>query len=440
MMALRRSLYSYHRCYLQVVTIRGNVFRKYGFESCRSDMEEALDQCKSNDIEFVPFRLRQYVMGNRFNNANVDMVQCLKDVNGNIRDPNLVTNEELERGSVPIGSVKFSSMFHMGFKCLQKHYGENDPELIEENELLDYALQSFMYGFLLKKEHHERCLRTILTTSKEEKITAILANHLFSRLAVNTPSNTYYVSSDYGDKYVCCPCSYSCRDKMWYGDYGIGTELLWYGKPDIMVFPFGASCNIVFPKEMEQEEFIENEHNEKQIIKVYKPSKLLRERLNESQFVSQAITFSFYQKKFQLQQDSHCPPVTLIPTIAFTDRCFDMYMYDTKNDILLRNDGEPISLWNNLESASYATLNLGAVLQLWMLINHLTIKPYLPEPDLDMLKGTCGFTTSLSDERIQKIETDIQMKTKFLDHEGRQINAPKLQLLKSKLLKKNHPT
>ena len=213
-----------------------------------------------------------------------------------------------------------------------------------------------------------------------------------------------------------------------------GTELLWYGKPDIMVFPFGGSCSIVLPKEKKQEKFLKHE---KQIIEVKKASKLLRERTNVSQFVSQVITFSFYQKKFQLGQNSHHPLVTLIPTIAFSDRCFDVYLYDTKNDILLRNDGEPIPLWNSLESTSYATLNLGSILQLWMLINHLSIKPYFTEQDLDMFKGTCGFTTTLSGERIQKIETDVKMKTKFLDHEVREIKAPKSHSLKAKLLKTN---
>ena len=128
-----------------------NVFRKYSFEACRGYIEEALDQCKSNDIEFVPFRLRQYVLGNRFTNANVDMVQYLEDVEGNVRDPVSVTKEEIEHGSVFTGSVKFSSLFHKGFECLQKDYGGNGLELIERNELLDFAVQSFVYGFLLKK-------------------------------------------------------------------------------------------------------------------------------------------------------------------------------------------------------------------------------------------------------------------------------------------------
>ena len=198
------------------------------------------------------------------------------------------------------------------------------------------------------------------------------------------------------------------------------------------MFPFGGSCSVVLPKEKKQEKFLKHE---KQIIEVKKAAKLLRERTNVSQCVSQVITCSFYQKKFQLGQDSHHDQlVTLIPTIAFSDRCFDIYMYDTQNDILLRNDGEPIPLWNNLESSSYATLNLGAVLQLWMLINHLSIKPHFTEHDLDMLKGTCGFTTSLSGERIQKIETDVKMKTKFLDHGEREITALKSRFLKAKPL------
>lgn len=148
-----------------------------------------------------------------------------------------------------------------------------------------------------------------------------------------------------------------------------------------MVFPLGGSCSIVLPKDKKKEKYIDEE---KQLIEVKKESKLLRGHTNVSQFVSQAVTFSFYQKRFQLRKPKSFPQiVTMIPTIAISDKCFDVYMYDTENDILLRNDGDPIPLWNNLDNPCDATLNMGAVLQLWMLINHLSVQPNLSQLELE---------------------------------------------------------
>ncbi|XP_052084911.1 uncharacterized protein LOC127722111 isoform X2 [Mytilus californianus] len=192
------------------------------------------------------------------------------------------------------------------------------------------------------------------------------------------------------------------------------TELLWYGKPDIMLFPLGGNCSIVIPKDKSLENLSEKEE---QHTDVKKELKLLREHSNVSQFVAQAITFSFYQKRFQLlKPDYYQPIVTLIPTIAINDKCFDVYMYDTENDILLRNDGDPIPLWNNLHEPSDATLDMGSVLQLWMLINHLAIQPILSQSELEKFSGTCGFSTSLTDDHLNKIEMEVKMRSKFIDH------------------------
>ncbi|VDI28459.1 Hypothetical predicted protein [Mytilus galloprovincialis] len=182
-----------------------------------------------------------------------------------------------------------------------------------------------------------------------------------------------------------------------------------------MLFPLGGNCSIVIPKDKNLENLLENE--EQQVdTDIKKELTSLREHSNVSQFVAQAITFSFYQKRFQLLKPHYYQPrVTLIPTIAISDKCFDVYMYDTDNDILLRNEGDPIPLWNNLQNSSEATLNMGSVLQLWMLINHLPIQPDLSQSELEKFSGTCGFSSSLTYEHLKKIETECTMRSKFID-------------------------
>lgn len=71
-------------------------------------------------------------------------------------------------------------------------------------------------------EHHERCLRSVLETNEERKITVLLANHLFSRLVATTPGNTYFITNDHFKKFELCPCADQCGDKIWYGNSGIG--------------------------------------------------------------------------------------------------------------------------------------------------------------------------------------------------------------------------
>ncbi|VDI22853.1 Hypothetical predicted protein [Mytilus galloprovincialis] len=319
-----------------------NTIRKLSFSASSPFIDEALKQCKNNNIDLVPYRIRGYVLGNRFSNAIVDMVQYLEDSDGCVRDPSSVTEEEKENVSVFTSSLKFSSLYKKGFDSIQrKNKRDRDPQFISD-ELMQFAVQSFICGFLIDKEYHEQCLRSVLETSDERKITVLLANHLLSRLIATSPGHTYCITDDHWWQYELCPCDEQCGDKIWYGNSGIGTELLWYGKPDIMLFPLGGNCSIVIPKDKNLENLLENE--EQQVdTDIKKELTSLREHSNVSQFVAQAITFSFYQKRFQLLKPHYYQPrVTLIPTIAISDKCFDVYMYDTDNDILLRNEGDPI--------------------------------------------------------------------------------------------------
>ncbi|XP_052084910.1 uncharacterized protein LOC127722111 isoform X1 [Mytilus californianus] len=392
-----------------------DIYRKRRFSACSRYIEEAFELSKNKDIGLVPYRIKGYVLGNRFSNAIVDMVQYLEDTDGCVRDPSSISEREMENETVFTSSLKFSSLYKKGFDSIQRKNtnNRNDPQFISD-EIMQFAIQSFISGFLINKEYHEQCLRSVLETSDERKIIVLLANHLLSRLIATSPGNTYFITDDHWKQYELCPCDYQCGDKIWYGNSGIGTELLWYGKPDIMLFPLGGNCSIVIPKDKSLENLSEKEE---QHTDVKKELKLLREHSNVSQFVAQAITFSFYQKRFQLlKPDYYQPIVTLIPTIAINDKCFDVYMYDTENDILLRNDGDPIPLWNNLHEPSDATLDMGSVLQLWMLINHLAIQPILSQSELEKFSGTCGFSTSLTDDHLNKIEMEVKMRSKFIDH------------------------
>ena len=154
-----------------------------------------------------------------------------------------------------------------------------------------------------------------------------------------------------------------------------------------------------------------------QLTEVKIKSNYLRYGNNIQQFVSQCITFSIYQKVFQLRKPKLVSSnITLIPSIAISAESFDIYMYDSKNDILLRNMGDPIPLWTTTlgpDGIHRRSLNLSSILKLWMVINHMIIKPTLSQSVISSLRGTCNFLNHLTTDYLAEIEGTISMKPRF---------------------------
>lgn len=205
--------------------------------------------------------------------------------------------------------------------------------------------------------------------------------------------------------------------------------MLFYGYPDIIVYSLGGKCNIVRPQQVDRNYWLtrddhdfEAEFDEKQLIELKRQKELLRSSQNISQFVAQCITFSFYQKQYQLKHRKDCLTVSLIPTIALSGMHFDIYIYDIDNDILLRNKGDPIPLWRSCRYPQ-AKLNMSAIVQIWMVLNHLTLNPSLPLEDIQALKGSCDFLHHLPQDRIDLIESTITMKKTFTPWQYEEINT-----------------
>lgn len=128
-----------------------NTIRKLSFSASGRFIEEALEECQNNNIDLVPYRIRGYILGNRFSNAFVDIVQYLEDSDGCVRDPSSVTEEEKENGSVFTSSLKFSSLYKKGFDSIQrKNKSYRDPQFIS-NDIMQFEIQSLICGFLIDK-------------------------------------------------------------------------------------------------------------------------------------------------------------------------------------------------------------------------------------------------------------------------------------------------
>ncbi|CAC5417614.1 unnamed protein product [Mytilus coruscus] len=277
-----------------------------------------------------------------------------------------------------------------------------------------------------KVDFHEKCLREIRDIpwhiqEPEMFVTELLANHLFSKLTMSS----FVTAKDYHTKLSKCPCG-RCNDTIQFDNFGIGSEWLWYGKPDIVVYKSDNEINsIALPQsndnEREDKELIkELDFEEQQIIDVQKQSEILRYPSNVSQFVAHAITFSYYQKTFQHRHrkiENLQNNVSLVPLIAISGNFFDIYLYDCENDILLRNANQ-ISLWNEPEFKCTTdfefpepTLNVSSVIMIWMMMNHLIIKPSLSDETVLRLKKSCGL--DLSVELLKAIEKTVKLKKNF---------------------------
>ncbi|CAC5360017.1 unnamed protein product [Mytilus coruscus] len=386
---------------------------------------------KYKDIQFEPFRIKTFTLGSSVTNANVKIEQVLSDITGETIEPDTVNGSTEAFPKI----INLNSIYRNGFNALEQHVTDGK---MTDNVDVNFVIQAMKAGFLQDLDFHERCLQKIFVNEDDEDDdvdeelyeTAILANHLFSRLTMPRISNSARFGSHFSilnddrsrNIHRMCPCD-MCKEKIPYHNSGIGSEMMFYGYPDIIVYSLGGKCNIVRPQQEDRnypltrdDHDFEAEFDEKQLIELKRQKELLRSSQNISQFVAQCITFSFYQKLYQLKYRKDILPVSLIPTIALSGMHFDIYMYDIDNDILLRNKGDPIPLWRTCRYPE-AKLDMSAILQIWMVLNHLTLNPSLPQEDIQSLKGSCDFLHLLPQERIDLIESTITMKKTFMPWE-----------------------
>ncbi|CAC5407025.1 unnamed protein product [Mytilus coruscus] len=367
-------------------------------------MKNSLDGYR--DILLVPLRLKDFMFGTNFSHASLYFDKYF-------RDPQTVTNNDTYPGSVKPYIIPFKSLFHSGFDALQQKIDKSPID----SSLLSYATETLISGFIYRKDYHESCLQAVLRLQNDGHIRVIMANHLFSRLTANFGRN-HFVTNQKRSKLdlVTCPCSRNCGEEIMYDNIGIGSESLWYGCPDIMMLPYGGVCGIVVPEDSSSEdnEFMLQSSNLESNLKTFmenRDTSSLRGENTVQRIISMAITFSMFQKvskpTLNLEQSQSA---SMVPIIASNARQFDIYLYDSKCDILLRNNGPPISLWEDDAIRKYsAKLNLSSVLQLWMTINYLSVQPQLSKEHAKFLSGSCGFLSKLTKDKLEETEATLRM-------------------------------
>ncbi|XP_063403076.1 uncharacterized protein LOC134687047 [Mytilus trossulus] len=379
-------------------------------------MKNSLDGYR--DIWFMPLRLKDFILGTNFTHAYLDVDQYF-------RNSQTITNNDTCPRSVKPYLIPFKSLFHSGFDALQKKIDKRHID----SSLLSYATETLVSGFLYRKDYHESRLQAVLRLQNQGHISVIMVNHLFSRLTANFGRN-HFVTNKKTSKLdlVTCPCSRNCGEEIIYDNIGIGSECLWYGSPDIMMLPYGGVCGIVVPEDSEDNELMLESYNLDTNLKTFienGDTSSLRGENTVQRIISMAITFSMYQKvskpALKLEQTQSA---FMVPIIAANARHFDIYLYDSKNDILLRNNGPPIPLWeDDTIRKNPAKLNLSSVLQLWMTINYLSMQLQLRKEDIEILSGSCGFLSKLTKDKLKDIEETLQMTKWFYPPEKKEFEV-----------------
>ena len=170
-----------------------------------------------------------------------------------------------------------------------------------------------------------------------------------------------------------------------------GHNDVWYGRPDVLLFPKQTENAYMVPlwyinTQDEENEEMEDIHS----LEMKRHSKFEK---YASQVLSQAIIFAFYQSNL-LEERRIEPLSTLVPSLVITPDQYYIIMYDYKRDILLSNEYQVSSLWED------NGLNLSAILDIWMVLNYKDFTPHLKSSVAQGLDGSSNFHGILKSRNI----------------------------------------
>ncbi|XP_061170758.1 uncharacterized protein LOC133180211 [Saccostrea echinata] len=389
------------------------IYQKNSSRRVYVDLKETLKSALSNyaELKLTPLRISNCKLGSSFSKTFLDY--------------EVFTNPD----GGALYHVKFSSVFKKGFDCLNKYTESNVGFFdtfrlngVPDDERDHFRALAALRMFLYEMEFHEKCLknpkRNAFDGKKKGEIAALLNNHLLSRLVYG---NKYLISNNYQNQPSQCPCLNPnlCMEYISYGHTGLGYEELWYGHPDIVLMPdeLPDYIPISFFEEFPNDELDDEntgqerdglQRNEKSTEKCEIKSKNTHFDKWAEQILSQAITFAFYQGNV-VNSNGISPVSALIPSLVLTPAHYYIVMYDYVNDILLSSSLQRCSLWDE----SYMKLNLSAVLQMWMVLNHLDFVPALSPKEEHVLEGSCNFHNILQNMHLFEKTKNISHKSTF---------------------------
>ncbi|XP_076105872.1 uncharacterized protein LOC143074207 [Mytilus galloprovincialis] len=249
---------------------------------------------------------------------------------------------------------------------------------------------SSLVGGNYRKEETEECNSKHLGKVKEAKseveVQAILAHHLFSKLA---PTGKFVIDGK------CTPIDLqtcpACQEDLDYGDTSIGNPDYWHGYPDILIDRSTVKIDMDETQEYEHDELPEPDRKKQRQLEqtngadgegsnltpktdifttcedqFFKTEKTLR------QSFAQTITNAFYQVKQYPKLQNLC-----IPSFLASDNKVRIIMYNCEQDRLYIS--EDMYLFDTLCDHG---LNVGTIVSIWLALNFEIFQNEVDEDDL----------------------------------------------------------
>ncbi|XP_033743858.1 uncharacterized protein LOC117329815 [Pecten maximus] len=283
--------------------------------------------------------------------------------------------------------------------------------------------QSFLVllNFLKDMKNHESAIGKILdaipkNATKETRITAGLAHHLFSQLV---PNKMYEV--DKYAKQLPKTCACGCNEDICRGDTSLGSRRTWHGQVDVMVNHTIAVVIQNIKTNVDDDDSGDDEEDTDANEPARKQRKLETDKSCDmcveikgnrryesvlldvkvlNQILAEAITNGFAQVNKNNNTLSHF----LIPTFGVTSDHVTVCLYDPENDCLLHIDDE-LELW--LDKGTRRNLDPETIVIIWLFLNFTV----LTKKNLATTKlHKSGFQESLKENLMYYRETKAKEK------------------------------
>ncbi|OPL21144.1 hypothetical protein AM593_05912, partial [Mytilus galloprovincialis] len=291
-------------------------------------------------------------------------------------------------------------------------------------------------------ECNSKHLGKVKEAKSEAEIQAILAHHLFSKLA---PTGKYAIDGR------CTPIDLkkcpACKEDLDYGDTSIGNPAYWHGYPDILLEQSTVKVDMDENCETEDYEWSEPLAKKQRLLEqtngvggegsvltlkpfiftscedqFFKTEKTLR------QSFAQTITNAFYQVKQNPKLQNLC-----IPSFLASDNNVRIIMYNCEQDRLYIS--EDMYLFNTLCDHG---LNVGTIVSIWLALNFEHFQSKVDEGDLTAIAlKKSSFQEKLPDTVLSvykhKLYRNLPMKRKQIEQPPRTTMG--VRVLKSKYAK-----
>ncbi|XP_078329218.1 uncharacterized protein LOC111115785 [Crassostrea virginica] len=361
-----------------------------------------------------------------FTNADVVldlMNQCDKEL----------FQEEPEWSELTAVKISFEKVFNM--ELIEKLSASGVGDLQDEVKPVVLTIMNYLQNI----EYHQNAIYNVKRKRGDEaRITAVMAQHLFSQLI---PGNKYCIDNRSKNLPKVCPCQQpNCGKEIKAGCTALGSGDTWHGYVDILLNN-NVAVSVISDDEENSDDDNLGPSAPKQLSRSSSSESLCTEvkhgRHNKrsllnmnviDQIIAETITNAFAQINLTKALTGW-----LIPTFGCTVDQVVAFMYDPKSDVLVQSM-DIISCWR-----AEKTLDLTTVVFIWMLLNFpiFMCKNLADQYEFDRSNFHKLAETKL--KRYQKIVSGNNESFNFENDSYAEVVMPKIHYIAKHVRQRNEP-